>query len=61
MDSYTLLGSLVLPDRIVPDGVLEVENGVIKYAGRACGTSVPYRTGIRGHSLSRRRKVLLPR
>ena len=42
MDSYTLLGSLVLPDRIVPDGVLEVENGVIKYAGRACGTSVPH-------------------
>ena len=42
MDSYTLLGSLVLPDRIVPDGVLEVENGVIKYAGRACGTEIPH-------------------
>lgn len=28
MDSYTLLGSLVLPDRIVPDGVLEVENEI---------------------------------
>lgn len=33
--SYTLVGELVLPDRIVPDGALVVRDGVIAFAGRA--------------------------
>lgn len=33
-DTYTLLGSLVLPDRVVPDGALVVRDGVIAFAGR---------------------------
>lgn len=41
MDTYALLGTLVLEDRLVPDGALIVENGIITYAGRASGTEVP--------------------
>lgn len=33
--NYTLVGELVLPDRIVPDGALVVRDGVIAFAGRA--------------------------
>ena len=33
-DSYTLVGELVLPDRIVTDGALVVKDGIIAFAGR---------------------------
>lgn len=33
-DSYTLVGQVVLPDRVVPDGALVVREGVIAFAGR---------------------------
>lgn len=41
MDTYALRGTLVLEDKLVPDGALIVENGKVKYAGRASGTVVP--------------------
>ena len=33
-DTYTLIGELVLPDRVVTDGALVVKDGIIAYAGR---------------------------
>ena len=33
-DSYSLIGQLVLPDRLVPDGALVVRDGVIAFSGR---------------------------
>ena len=41
METYALLGAVVLEDRVVPDGAVIVENGTITYAGRASGICLP--------------------
>lgn len=43
---YTLLGKAVLEDRVVNDGAVCVENGVITYAGERSGAPVWERGGI---------------
>ena len=37
LSDFTLYGRLVLAGRIIEDGAVSVENGIIKYSGGAAG------------------------